>query len=62
MLAEKSSGIKEVTVELIQDFVVVKSMESRNRLHEFKSQDSQLLAVHFRKLKYLLSLISSATK
>lgn len=47
MLAEKSSGIKEVIVELVQDFVVVKSMGSGNGLHEFKSQYSQLLAVHF---------------
>lgn len=47
MLAEKLSEIKEVIVELVQNFIVVMGMESGTRLCEFKSQFLHLLAAHF---------------
>lgn len=47
MLAEKSSGIEQVTLELVWDFIVVKRAESETRRHEFKSQFLHLLAVLF---------------
>lgn len=46
MFAGKSTGIEEVTLELVWDFIVVKSIESGTSPLEFQSQFLHLLAIN----------------
>ena len=46
MFAGKSAGIEEVTLELVWDFKVVKSIESGTSPLEFQPQFFHLLAIN----------------